>query len=201
MRKARLAIMVTIGATWAAVPVSAQAANCLQKFSCKIGGECRLPCLDDLLGNRPAAPRPDSAPLDTQPTASLPKPGSTAADAGTSPKAPKLARHKAAPHHPAPVRIVAARRTTSLAQLTGKPVSFGRPGDPAQAAGRKLFAKLGIKVQETPLDLDNALDGLATGDIAAVLVSTPGAAGKIRNLRNPDLHALPIPAAAVARGD
>lgn len=201
MRKARLAIMVAIGAAWAAAPVSAQAANCLQKFSCQIGGECRLPCLDDLLGNRAAAPRPDGAGLDTRPTASLAKPGAAAADARSPTKEaarPKLARRDTARHRPAPVHIVAARDIASLAQLAGKPVSFGRTGDPAQVAGRKLFARLGIKVAETPLDLDNALDGLATGDIAAVLVARPRDVAKVKGAR--DTHVLATPEGAVAQG-
>ena len=92
------------------------------------------------------------------------------------------------------LRIVAAKDVTSLAQLAGRPVSFGPNGDLAQAAGRRAFAALGIKVVETPLDLDNALDGAASGDIAAFVVFDSRDAAKLHSLRATDLHLLSIPA-------
>lgn len=71
------------------------------------------------------------------------------------------------------LHVVAGPGVHSLRDLAGKVVSFGADKSPAQAAARKAFASLGVNVKETPLELDNALDGIATGDVAAAVVLAP----------------------------
>lgn len=71
------------------------------------------------------------------------------------------------------LHVVAGPDVHALADLKDKVVSFGPIDGPSQDAARKAFASLGIAVKETPLDLDNALDGVSTGDVAAVVVLAP----------------------------
>ena len=84
-------------------------------------------------------------------------------------------------------------------------MSFGPDKSSGQAAARKAFAKLGIGVTETPLEVDNALDGIATGDVAAVVVLAPQPDAHLAHLKTtsglhlvswPDGAAMPDGAAA-----
>ena len=94
--------------------------------------------------------------------------------------------------------MVAGSDVHALSDLNGKSVSFGPEGAPTQAAARKAFATLGVAVHETPLDFDNALDGLATGDIAAVVMLAPEPSGRLQSLRAPGLHLVSWPEGAQA---
>ena len=81
------------------------------------------------------------------------------------------------------LHIVAGPDVRSVNDLTDKVVSFGTDRSPAQAAARKAFAALGVSVKETPLDLDNALDGIATGDVAATIVLAPQPDSRLARLK------------------
>lgn len=89
--------------------------------------------------------------------------------------------------------VVAGGSVHSLADLRNKVVSFGPAGDAAGIAARKAFSALDIPVTDTSLDYDNALDGLATGDIAAVIVLAPEPARQLKDIRAPGLHLVSWP--------
>ena len=97
------------------------------------------------------------------------------------------------------LHVVAGPGVLSLADLKDKVVSFGPDKSPAQAAARKAFAALGVSVKETPLDLDNALDGMATGDIAAAVVLAPQPDARLARLKTTSgLHLVPWPEGVAA---
>ena len=100
------------------------------------------------------------------------------------------------------MHILAGPDVRSLTDLSGKVVSFGPDNSEGQKVARQAFAALHISVNETPLDLDNALDGLSTGDIAAVVILAPQPIAKLKRLTAPGLHlmrwpeSVPVPAGA-----
>ena len=99
------------------------------------------------------------------------------------------------------MHVVAGGAIHSLEDLKGRVVSFGPDQSSSQMAARKAFAGLGITVKETPLDLDNALDGLATGDIAAVVILAPQPVTRLKGVSAPGLHLVAWPdGAAVPSG-
>ena len=197
--------------------VSAQslhAEGCLQRFSCKLYGECRLPCFDDI-----SVPAPTVLPSTVQPSSSSPsleQPSTEGRSTTISMSQPvivtklqstiKPSKRVAAPlnDHAEPrlrgdhrsfgsVKIVAGLQTLKLTQLAGKPVSLGPKGSPGEAIGRKIFGQLGIPIDETPLSFENAVDGIASGDIAAVLLVGPRNIEKVAALRSASLHLLSVP--------
>jgi hypothetical protein len=91
------------------------------------------------------------------------------------------------------LHIVAGANIANVADLRGRPVSFGLAGSDGAEAARKAFAALGVSVQETPLDLDNALDGVATGDIDAVAVLAPQPFERLAQVKKSGLHFLSWP--------
>lgn len=101
------------------------------------------------------------------------------------------------------LHIVAGAGVLSLTDLKDKVVSFGPDKSPAQAAARKAFAALGVSVKETPLELDNALDGIATGDVAAAVVLAPQPDARLARLKTTSgLHLVSWPeGTAVPDGD
>ena len=97
------------------------------------------------------------------------------------------------------LHIVAGPAIGSLADLKDKVVSFGPDKSPTQAAARKAFAALGVSVKETPLELDNALDGMATGDVAAVVVLAPQPDARLAHLKTTSgLHLVSWPDGSAA---
>lgn len=95
------------------------------------------------------------------------------------------------------LHIVAGPGVRTIADLKDKVVSFGPDKSPSQVAARKAFGALGVGVTETPLDVDNALDGLATGDIAAVVVLAPQPDPRLAKLTGKaNLHLVSWPQAA-----
>ena len=176
------------------------AEGCLQKFSCKLYGECRLPCFDAFMTTpTPILPSAVVPPSKEDRSATAPASLSTGA-----PKPPPTAKRRNVTaarqikmsFSNSPPKIVTGSDTSSLAQLAGKPVSFGLNGSPGQSIGRKIFRKLGIPINETPLSLENAVDGIASGDIAAVLVISEHDAVHVAALRSPSLRLLPVPSSA-----
>ena len=91
------------------------------------------------------------------------------------------------------MHIVAGDAIHSVNDLKGKVVSFGTEHSASQIAARKAFAALDIPVKETPLDLENALDGLASGDIAAVVLLSPRPDERLRRVAAPGLHLVTWP--------
>lgn len=81
------------------------------------------------------------------------------------------------------LHVVAGPGIRSFDDLKDKVVSFGPDKSPAQVAARRAFAALGLSVKETPLDLENALDGLATGDVAAAVVLAPQPDARLTRLK------------------
>ncbi len=92
-----------------------------------------------------------------------------------------------------PLHIVAGEKIHTVADLAGKVVGFAGNGGPGENAARQAFASLNIKVTETPLDLANALDGLSTGDIDAVVVLAPQPVAQLEAVKAPGLHLLAWP--------
>lgn len=86
------------------------------------------------------------------------------------------------------MHIIAKAGIQSPTDLAGKAVSFGPDKSVGQTAARKAFAALGVTVKETPLEIDNALDGLATGDIDAVVVLAPQPVDQLKKVPAGDLH-------------
>lgn len=91
------------------------------------------------------------------------------------------------------LHILAGPAIKNVADLKGKVVSFGPDKSPGQAAARRAFEAMGVKVQETPLDVDNALDGLATGDVAAVVLLAPQPFERLTRVSAPGVHLIAWP--------
>ena len=91
------------------------------------------------------------------------------------------------------MHVVAGAKVRSLADLRGRTVSFGADGSASQAVARKAFEAAGVAVAETPLDLANALDGLVTGDIDAVVVVAPQPDARLKALASSGLHLVAWP--------
>lgn len=97
------------------------------------------------------------------------------------------------------LHIVAGAGIRSVADLKDKVVSFGPDKSPAQVAARRAFAALGVSVKETPLDLDNALDGVATGDVDAAVVLAPQPDPRLARLKTTSgLHLVAWPEGVAA---
>lgn len=91
------------------------------------------------------------------------------------------------------LHIVATSKITRVEDLRDHVVSFGANGSAGQDAARKAFQALGVSVRETPLDLDNALDGASTGDIDAVVVLAPQPFARLKSMARSGLHLLSWP--------
>ena len=91
------------------------------------------------------------------------------------------------------MHIVAGDKIHSVSDLSGKVVSFGIGATDGEAAARKAFAALGVDVKETPLDVANALDGLATGDVDAVVILAPQPVAQLAGLKTQGLHLVSWP--------
>ena len=100
------------------------------------------------------------------------------------------------------MHIVAGAGISSVADLKGKIVSFGPDKGASQAVARLAFASLGVDVKETPLEFDNALDGVSTGDVAAVVLLAPQPATRLATVSGLHLvswpDAVPLPAGAIS---
>ncbi len=102
------------------------------------------------------------------------------------------------------LHVLAGPSITRMEDLRGRAVSFGPNGGRNQEAARKAFRALGIAVVETPLDVDNALDGVATGDLAALVLLAPAPVPRLKSISQSGLHLIAwpdggaLPAGAVA---
>jgi hypothetical protein len=91
------------------------------------------------------------------------------------------------------MHIVAGDKIYSVSDLSGKVVSFGIGASGGGSAARKAFAALGVDVKETPLDVANALDGLATGDVDAVVILAPQPVAQLAGIKSQGLHLVAWP--------
>ena len=86
------------------------------------------------------------------------------------------------------LHVIGHSDVATLADLEGRTVSLGADGSPAQAIARRVLEARHITVKEVPLDLDNALDGLASGDIDAVAIVAPQPFARLKDLPGSGLH-------------
>ncbi len=91
------------------------------------------------------------------------------------------------------LHIVAGDKVRTVADLAGKVVAIAGGGGSDEDAVRRAFAVLDVTVKGTPLDLANALDGLATGDIDAVVVLAPQPVTQLEGIKAPGLHLVSWP--------
>ena len=91
------------------------------------------------------------------------------------------------------LHIVAGDKVRTVADLAGKVVAIAGGGGSDEDAVRRSFAVLNVAVKDTPLDLANALDGLATGDIDAVVVLAPQPVTQLESIKVPGLHLVSWP--------
>ncbi len=91
------------------------------------------------------------------------------------------------------LHVVAGPAIRTLADLRDKQVSFGPADGPTVSIARQAFAAAGIAVKEMSLDQANAFDGLATGDIDAVVMLAPQPSPVLAKLRVPGLHLVEWP--------
>ncbi len=90
------------------------------------------------------------------------------------------------------LHVVAGDKVHTMADLAGKVVGFAGGGAREDAA-RQAIATLNIKVKDTPLDLANALDGLSTGDLDAVVILAPQPVVELAVVKAPGLHLISWP--------
>jgi uncharacterized protein len=96
--------------------------------------------------------------------------------------------------HDAEFHLLAREDIRQVADLAGKPVNFGSPGDGAAVTGPAIFEKLGIKVEPTSSPPALALEKLHSGEIAAAAYVIGKPAKLFSGLQPGDgLHLLAIP--------
>ena len=96
------------------------------------------------------------------------------------------------------VHVVAGPRIGQMKDLEGKAVAFTGTRD-ANVIARQAFEAAHIAVWATSLDLANALDGLSSGDLDAVVVIAPSPVAQLAGLGASGLHLLSWPTARLCR--
>jgi TRAP-type uncharacterized transport system substrate-binding protein len=90
--------------------------------------------------------------------------------------------------------LLARPEIASLTDLAGKRVNLGEDGSAGAVLGREVLNRLGVKISESNLGPDAALEGMRKGDIsAALLVSGKPVSFLARAGRADGVHFLPIP--------
>ncbi|WP_249151243.1 TAXI family TRAP transporter solute-binding subunit [Bradyrhizobium liaoningense] len=90
--------------------------------------------------------------------------------------------------------LLARAEIQSLSDLAGKRVNFGEEGSAGAVLGREVLNNLEVKVSESNLALDAALEGMRKGQIsAAFLVSGKPVSFLARYAQDDGLHFLSIP--------
>jgi TRAP-type uncharacterized transport system substrate-binding protein len=90
--------------------------------------------------------------------------------------------------------LLARSEVTSLADLAGKNVNLGEEGSAGAVLGREVFNRLDVKINESNLGLDAALDGMRKGQIFASLLVSGKPVDLIARYQQADgIHFLPIP--------
>ena len=91
------------------------------------------------------------------------------------------------------LHIVAGEKVHTVADLAGKVVAFAGSGAAGEGAARQAFSALNVAVKDTPLDVANALDGLSTGDLDAVVILAPQPVAPLEVVKAPGLHLVSWP--------
>ncbi|WP_249140623.1 MULTISPECIES: TAXI family TRAP transporter solute-binding subunit [Bradyrhizobium] len=90
--------------------------------------------------------------------------------------------------------LLARAEIQSLSDLAGKQVNLGEEGSAGAVLGREVLNNLEVKVSESNLALDAALEGMRKGQIsAALVVSGKPVSFLARYAQGDDLHFLSIP--------
>lgn len=90
----------------------------------------------------------------------------------------------------------------SLTDLAGQSVNLGEEGSAGAVLGREVLNSLGVKINESNLGLDAALDGMRKGQIAAALVVSGKPVDFLsRGPQSDGIHFLPIPYSPELRHD
>ncbi|OAF11306.1 hypothetical protein AXW67_24400 [Bradyrhizobium neotropicale] len=90
--------------------------------------------------------------------------------------------------------LLARPEIAGLTDLAGKRVNLGEDGSAGAVLGREVLNRLGVKISESNLGPDAALEGMQKGDIsAALLVSGKPVSFLARTGQADGIHFLPIP--------
>jgi TRAP-type uncharacterized transport system substrate-binding protein len=90
--------------------------------------------------------------------------------------------------------LLARSDIRSLTDLAGKRVNLGEEGSAGAVLGREVLNRLDVKISETNLGLDDALDGMRKGQVfATLLVSGKPVNFLARYAQTDGIHFLPIP--------
>ncbi|MBP0113111.1 TAXI family TRAP transporter solute-binding subunit [Bradyrhizobium vignae] len=99
-----------------------------------------------------------------------------------------------APLHIEEFHLLARPEIGSLTELSGKRVDLGDDGSAGAILGREVLNRLGIKISETNLGPEAALDGLRKGDLSAALIVSGKPVNFLTQVSQLDnIHLLPIP--------
>lgn len=90
--------------------------------------------------------------------------------------------------------LLARAEIGSLTELSGKRVNLGDDGSAGAILGREVLNRLGIKISESNLGPEAALDGLRKGDLSAALLVSGKPVSFLTQVSQLDnIHLLPIP--------
>lgn len=99
-----------------------------------------------------------------------------------------------APLHIEEFHLLARPEIGSLAELARKRVNLGDNGSASAILGREVFNRLGVKISESNLGPEAALDGLRKGDLSAALLVSGKPVSFLTQISQFDgIHLLPIP--------
>lgn len=99
-----------------------------------------------------------------------------------------------APLHIEEFHLLARPEIGSLAELAGKRVNLGDNGSASAILGREVFNRLGVKISESNLGPEAALDGLRKGDLSAALLVSGKPVSFLTQISQFDgIRLLPIP--------
>ncbi|WFU22810.1 TAXI family TRAP transporter solute-binding subunit [Bradyrhizobium sp. CB1717] len=98
------------------------------------------------------------------------------------------------PLHIEEFHLLARADIRSLAELSGKRVNLGDEGSAGAILGREVLNHLGVKIIESSLGPEAALDGLRKGDLSAALLVSGKPVSVLTQVSQLDrIHILPIP--------
>lgn len=99
-----------------------------------------------------------------------------------------------APLHIEEFHLLARPEIGSLTELAGKRVNLGDDGSAGAVLGREVLNRLGVKISESNLGPEAALDGLRKGDLSAALLVSGKPLSFLTQVSQLDgIHFLPIP--------
>ncbi|TWI74609.1 TRAP-type uncharacterized transport system substrate-binding protein [Bradyrhizobium huanghuaihaiense] len=98
------------------------------------------------------------------------------------------------PLHIEEFHLLARVDIKSLAELSGKRVNLGEEGSAGAILGREVLNHLGVKIIESNLGPEAALDGLRKGDLSAALLVSGKPVSVLTQVSQLDrIHIVPIP--------